>query len=135
MARYIAIFTDNHNEEFDVNGFKTMTEREVENFENFDPSKITKEDDLFLILSARKQTVSYDFHIDALPKTLSKNSDFTSFAIFYPELSKALSSGRISDITVPAFEQNIEKVRQLTEKITGIFKKGQEDENKDAERT
>ena len=108
---------------------------EVENFENFDPSKITKEDDLFLILSARKQTVSYDFHIDALPKTLSKNSDFTSFAIFYPELSKALSSGRISDITVPAFEQNIEKVRQLTEKITGIFKKGQEDENKDAERT
>jgi hypothetical protein len=34
MARYIAIFTDNHNEEFDVNGFKTMTEREVENFEN-----------------------------------------------------------------------------------------------------
>jgi hypothetical protein len=33
MARYVAIFTDNHNEEFDVHGFKIMTEREVENFE------------------------------------------------------------------------------------------------------
>ncbi len=33
MARYIAIFTDNHNEEFDIHGFKIMTEREVEKFE------------------------------------------------------------------------------------------------------
>lgn len=103
---------------------------EIENFENFDASKISKEDDLFLILSARKQTVSYDFHIDALPKNLGKNSEFTSFAVFYPELSKALSSGRISDITIPAIEQNIEKVKQFTEKITGIFKRENEEGNK-----
>ena len=33
MARYLAIFTDNHGEEFDVHGFKIMTEREVNDFE------------------------------------------------------------------------------------------------------
>lgn len=34
MARYLAIFTDNHNEEFDVHGFKIMTEKEITNFED-----------------------------------------------------------------------------------------------------
>lgn len=33
MGKYIAIFTDNHNEEFDVHGFKTMTDREIDKFE------------------------------------------------------------------------------------------------------
>ena len=33
MARYLAIFTDNHGEEFDVHGFKIMTEKEVSIFE------------------------------------------------------------------------------------------------------
>jgi hypothetical protein len=33
MARYLVIFSDNHNEEFDVDGFKIMTEKEVNLFE------------------------------------------------------------------------------------------------------
>ena len=33
MARYIAIFTDNHREEFDVHGFKIMTQSEITKFE------------------------------------------------------------------------------------------------------
>lgn len=31
---YLVIFKDNHNDEFDVNGFKIMTEKEVNNFED-----------------------------------------------------------------------------------------------------
>jgi hypothetical protein len=34
MARYLAIFTDNHGEEFDVHGFKIMTAKEVSKFED-----------------------------------------------------------------------------------------------------
>jgi hypothetical protein len=34
MERYLAIFTDNHGEEFDVHGFKLMTEKEVSRFED-----------------------------------------------------------------------------------------------------
>ena len=33
MAKYLAIFQDNHGEEFDVHGFKIMTEKEVNKFE------------------------------------------------------------------------------------------------------
>lgn len=33
MAKFLAIFIDNHKEEFDVHGFKIMTDREVNNFE------------------------------------------------------------------------------------------------------
>jgi Kef-type K+ transport system membrane component KefB len=100
---------------------------EVLDFEDLDPAKIVKEDDLFVFLSARQQTVSFDFHVDGMPRNLNKNSEFTSFAVFYPELSKALQDGRLSDMTVPHIEQNLERVKQITEKITGIFKKDQDD--------
>jgi len=33
MSKYVAIFSDNHGEEFDVYGFRIMTEKEVDRFE------------------------------------------------------------------------------------------------------
>jgi Kef-type K+ transport system membrane component KefB len=102
--------------------------KKIDSFEDFDQVSNPKEDDLFILVTARKQTVSYDFHVDEMAKKLNKNHEFTSFAVFYPELSKALQDGRISDMTTSSLEQNIEKVKQLTEKITGIFKKDEETE-------
>jgi hypothetical protein len=67
-------------------------------------------------------------------KTLNKNSEFTSFAIFYPELSKVLQDGRISDMTVTAIEQRFEKVKHITERLRGIFKKGAETGEKEAKK-
>ena len=32
MARYLVIFNDNHSEEFDVNGFRVMSDKEVLKF-------------------------------------------------------------------------------------------------------
>jgi Kef-type K+ transport system membrane component KefB len=101
---------------------------DVSGFENFEIVDQHKEDDLFVFLSARKQTVSYDSHIDNMPKNLNKQSEFTSFAVFYPELNKALQDGRISDMTTTSLELNFDKVRRVTEKITGIFKKDTEEE-------
>jgi Kef-type K+ transport system membrane component KefB/uncharacterized protein YjaG (DUF416 family) len=92
--------------------------------EDFTQAKLiddVKEDDLFLFLSARKQTISYDFHVDDMPKTLNKNNEFTSFAVFYPELTKALADGRLSDIAAPSIEQNFEKVKRVTDRIKGLF--------------
>lgn len=34
MARYLAIFNDNHGDEFEVNGFRIMTDKEVTSFED-----------------------------------------------------------------------------------------------------
>lgn len=101
---------------------------EVSGFEEFDATKNPKEDDLFIFLSARQQTVSYDFHVDNMSKALNKNNEFTSFALFYPELSRTLQDGRISDMTTTSIEQNFEKVKRVTGKITGIFKKDSDEE-------
>lgn len=88
-----------------------------------------KEDDLFLFLNARKQTLSYDFHVDEMPRKLHKNAEFTSFIVFYPDISKTLQEGRISDVTSTAIEQRYVQVKQFTGKITGIFKKDEGEES------
>lgn len=81
------------------------------------------EDDLFIFLSARKQTLSYHYGVDDMPRRLHKNSEFTSFIIFYPDLSKVLQEGRLSDITSPLLEKRYVRVKQFTGRITDMFKK------------
>lgn len=95
----------------------------VDDFEESDVLEDIKEDDLYIFLSGRKQTVSYDFHIDNIPKSLNKTFEFTSFIIFYPESLKSLSDSQITEMTTPAIQENIEKVIHLKEKIKEIFKK------------
>jgi hypothetical protein len=94
----------------------------VTGFDDTDIIDNVKEDDLFIFLSSRKQTVSFDFHIDNMSKTLNKNSEFTSFVVFYPESLKSLSDSQITEMTVPAIQENIEKVIHLKDKIKDIFK-------------
>lgn len=96
---------------------------EVEEFKETKIIQEVKEDDLFIFLSARKQTISYDFYVDDMPKLINRNNEFTSFAVIYPELSKALTDGRLSDITAPAIEQNFEKVKRITDRIKALFGK------------
>jgi len=100
------------------------------NLETFDEIKElndTKEDDLFVFLSARKQTLSYDYHVEDMPKKLHKNNEFTSFIIFYPDISKTLQDGGITDMTSSAIDKRYVRVKQFTGKITGIFKKDGEE--------
>jgi Kef-type K+ transport system membrane component KefB len=96
---------------------------EVSSFEEFEPINRTKDDDLFVFLNARTQTISYDYHVDDMSRKLNRNNSFTSFVIFYPDIIKTLDDGRISDITSTTIEQQYEKVKQLTGKLTGIFKR------------
>lgn len=95
----------------------------INDFEEIDFLEDVKQDDLFVILSSRKQTVSFDFHVDNIPKSLNKSHEFTSFVVFYPESLKSLSDSQISEMTVPPIQENLEKVIHLKDKITGIFKK------------
>jgi Kef-type K+ transport system membrane component KefB len=102
--------------------------QEVSTFEHFDAIQAVKDDDLFVFFSARKQTLSYDFRVDDMPRRLHKNHEFTSFLIFYPDIAKALQEGQMSDITATTIGQDYVKVRELTDKLTGIFKKENDDE-------
>lgn len=54
MPSYLAIFTDNHGEEFDVNGFKIMTDKEQARFEEI-ASSITWE----FVYYANSETLNY----------------------------------------------------------------------------
>jgi Kef-type K+ transport system membrane component KefB len=94
----------------------------VDAFDDADLIENVKPDDLYIFLSGRKQTVSFDFHIDNMSKTLNKNSEFTSFVVFYPESLKSLSDAQITEMTVPAIQENIEKVIHLKDKIKDILK-------------
>lgn len=92
-------------------------------FEDSEVLSDIEEDDLYVFLSSRRQTVSYDFHVDNMPKVLNKGNEFTSFVVFYPETQKALNDSQLGEMTTPAIQENIEKVIQLKDKLTGIFKK------------
>jgi Kef-type K+ transport system membrane component KefB len=94
----------------------------VDAFDDTNLIENVKPDDLYIFLSGRKQTVSFDFHIDNMSKTLNKNSEFTSFVVFYPESLKSLSDAQITEMTVPAIQENIEKVIHLKDKIKDILK-------------
>ncbi len=105
----------------DKNGsFYTYTT--LSSFENIDDviSKEINSDDLILIVSARKQTVSHNFSVDNLQKDLIKNLEFQSFVVLYPEVLEATLSNEFSDIASTPASENIEKLRG---RITGIFKK------------
>lgn len=92
-------------------------------FNEFDIINKVKVDDLYIFLSARKQTLSYDFNLDEMPKKLNKSNEFSSFIIFYPEISKILQNEAINNITNTSIEKNYVKVKKITGKITEIFKK------------
>jgi Kef-type K+ transport system membrane component KefB len=104
--------------------------RTIDTFEDFEPIDSVKEDDFFIFLSARKQTLSFDFHVDDMPKKLNKNNEFTSFVIIYPDISKTLQDSANTEMTSTSIEHRYEMVKQFTEKLTNIFKKEDEDENK-----
>jgi hypothetical protein len=105
----------------DKNGsFYTYTT--LSSFENIDGiiSKEINSDDLILIVSARKQTVSHNFSVDNLQKDLIKNLEFQSFVVLYPEVLEPTLSNEFSDIASTPASENIEKLKG---RITGIFKK------------
>jgi hypothetical protein len=69
------------------------------------------------------QTISYDYHVEEMTKRLHKQSEFTSFIVFYPDISRTLQDGAFGDIGGSTIPNKYVQVKQFTGKITGIFKK------------
>lgn len=105
----------------------------VESFEDFEPIDNVKTDDLFVFLSARSQTLSYNAHVEDMPKKLNKSNEFTSFVVFYPGISKVLQEGGISDMTTTKIGKKYGRVRSLTGKVTGKFKKEDKEDKEEKE--
>jgi len=71
MGMYLVIFTDNHGEEFDVHGFKVMTEKEVNEFEEL----------------ASSITWGFEYYANSESLYYSNGEDFLS-RIDFKEISK-----------------------------------------------
>ena len=97
----------------------------VDNFENFDfLNKYKDDDDLYLILNSRNHTVSYDYHIDNLPKDLHKNSEYSSFIVMYPEMYEInYSSNEYTDVGNIAMQGNLDKIMMVKDKVKDLFKR------------
>ncbi|MGZ3941059.1 MAG: cation:proton antiporter domain-containing protein [Bacteroidia bacterium] len=82
-----------------------------------DLEKTLRADDLLLIISSRKQTVSYNFQTDNLQNSISKNMEFQNFIVFYPEIIDAAHAGQFSEMTTAPLQENIDKIKKVTDKI------------------
>lgn len=96
----------------------------TESFDTLELENYIQNDDLYIFLSGRPQTISYNYHVDEMPKRFQKHKELTSFIVYYPQLSRMVNDTISADISAGLDEQ-FEKVKQLTGKITGIFKKDQ----------
>ena len=117
-ANTLEVFTNIINDK-KKNIYKYQT---VESFDHPESIMIAKTDDLFVFLNARVQTLSYDYHVDEMTKKMNKNNEFTSFVVLYPDISKALQVGGLSDIAASSIPKKYTQVKLFTGKITGIFK-------------
>jgi nucleotide-binding universal stress UspA family protein len=81
-----------------------------------------QQDDLLVFLNSRYQTISYDYRLDELTKKVNRNSGFTSFIIFYPDISKTLQDGGLSDISSSALPSRFVLVRKIIGKVFSVLK-------------
>ncbi|HEY1039508.1 MAG TPA: hypothetical protein VGF30_08900, partial [Bacteroidia bacterium] len=86
-------------------------------------------DELYVILSSRKQTVSHDYHIDNLPRELHKSYEYCSFLVMYPESFETLAGNQYNDVSSVTVQENLDKIIKVKDKITGIFKKDESKTN------
>lgn len=118
-ANSLSVFTNAINDK-KRNMYKYVAK---ESFDTSDDMGPVKSDDLYIFLNARVQTISYDYHVEEMTKRLHKQSEFTSFIVFYPDISRTLQDGAFGDIGGSTIPNKYVQVKQFTGKITGIFKK------------
>ncbi|MFL5752514.1 MAG: cation:proton antiporter [Bacteroidia bacterium] len=98
--------------------------KEIDTFEENDfINKAHGTDDLYVILNSRKQTVSYDYHVDNLPRVLNKHYEYSSFIVIYPEIVDHVAASQFNEMTTVTVQENIEKIMKVKDKIKGIFKR------------
>jgi hypothetical protein len=85
--------------------------------------KEVSDDTFFIILNARKRTISYDLNVDNIPRYLNKNLDYTSYVVFYPHQDplKTNTQGimQMDEFIAAPIEENLSRLKE----IRGRFRK------------
>lgn len=88
--------------------------------------KITR-DDLIVIVSARKGTLSYHSYVDTIPDKLLKHFDDNNFILLYPEQTAVefLEGGlQPADLSLSPIQEQIDNLGKLKRKMKKIFSPG-----------
>lgn len=107
---------------------KNQVSNELSPFDNWDDflilSRFIREDDIMVVIGARKGSFSYNQQLDSIPAKLEKYFSRNTRIIFYP---KQISSRSIidsyGDITHEPLSIGLEAVQKIGKEIGNIFKK------------
>jgi Kef-type K+ transport system membrane component KefB len=90
-------------------------------------SREIKKDDLIVMVSARKGTLSYHSYMDNIPTKLIRHFEYNSFIVVYPEQkqSDAMEPGMKSeDLTLAPIQEQIDNLNKIGKAVKKIFKGG-----------
>ena len=86
--------------------------------------KLVGEDDLVVLVSARKGTLSYDSFVDTIPAKLIRHFPRHNFLILYPEQKEVqfLESGvQTEDLALSPIQEQIDNISKLGKAVKKIF--------------
>ncbi|OFY50496.1 MAG: sodium:proton antiporter [Bacteroidetes bacterium GWF2_41_31] len=111
-----------------LNKFRLTTSFKINNFEDWEDflvlSKTISNDDLLVLVSARKRTASYMGALEKLPAKLEKHFATISRIIIYPQqYADNISSEQFKDISSELLLMRIDSVQKIGKGISSIFKK------------
>jgi Kef-type K+ transport system membrane component KefB len=105
-----------------------VTYKPLENVEDFlILSREISRDDLIVIVSARKGTLSYHSYIDTIPGKLLKHFGDNNFILLYPEQMAVefVEAGMQSDdLSLTPIQEQIDNLTKLKRKVKRIFNAG-----------
>ena len=87
-----------------------------------------REDDMLILVSARKSSVSYLSVMNHLPAKLEKYFAANNMLIIYPrQYHQHITTEHYDDFTADSLNKGIEKIQQIGKGIGNIFKKGDQE--------
>lgn len=88
-------------------------------------SREIRKDDLIVMVSARKGTLSYHSYMDTIPAKLMRHFEYNSFIVIYPEQkqSDGMESGmKQEDIALAPIQEQIDNLNKIGKAVKKIFK-------------
>jgi Kef-type K+ transport system membrane component KefB len=100
--------------------------RQFEDVEDFLVlSREVKDDDLIVVVSARKGTLSWHSYMDSIPNKLDKHFHNNNFILIYPEQKQSdipESGMQSQDLTLTPIQEQIDNLNKIGKAVKRIFK-------------
>jgi Kef-type K+ transport system membrane component KefB len=93
-------------------------------------SREIKKDDLIVLVSARKGTISYHSYMDTIPVKLMRHFEYNNFIIIYPEQKQSDTTDvgmQSQDINLQPIQEQIDNLNKIGKTFKKIFRTGSRD--------